>query len=174
MRLFVLLLLSFLVLTLNGQDEWDHAMVSEATRNYKNILKYTASDGSVWAVGDTVVFGNASGNGVFNHVSMGDGWVSVVQQAPAQWGGKQAEIKKIQVSGTRRTGRSLWLTCKGPMQPFHVNLEKAIETGEVETEGYTSDKALEELKKAKDKLDLGLISQEEFEKLRSELAKYID
>tara|TARA_R110001606_G_scaffold56821_2_gene137676 strand:+ start:10094 stop:10705 length:612 start_codon:yes stop_codon:yes gene_type:complete len=37
----------------------------------------------------------------------------------------------------------------------------------------TSDEALAELKKAKDKFDLGLLTQEEFNKLRSELAPLI-
>jgi hypothetical protein len=33
--------------------------------------------------------------------------------------------------------------------------------------------ALAELKKAKDKLDLGLITQEDYDKLKAELSKYI-
>lgn len=37
----------------------------------------------------------------------------------------------------------------------------------------TSDEAIAELKKAKDKLDLGIISQTEFDKLKSELLPYI-
>jgi hypothetical protein len=37
----------------------------------------------------------------------------------------------------------------------------------------TSDDALAELKKAKDKLDLGLITQEDYDKLKAELSKYI-
>lgn len=56
---------------------------------------------------------------------------------------------------------------------MHVNIEKAIEVGEVVTSGYTSEKALDELKRAKDKLDLGLITQEEFDRLKAELAPYI-
>ena len=37
----------------------------------------------------------------------------------------------------------------------------------------TSDEALSELKKAKDKLELGLINQEQFEEIKLELKKYI-
>jgi len=37
----------------------------------------------------------------------------------------------------------------------------------------TSDEALTELKKCKDKLDLGLITQEELNKKKAELSKYI-
>jgi predicted Zn-dependent protease len=35
------------------------------------------------------------------------------------------------------------------------------------------DKAMVELKKAKDKLDLGVITQEEYDKIKLELLKYI-
>lgn len=37
----------------------------------------------------------------------------------------------------------------------------------------TSDEALAELKKAKDKLDLGLISQEQYDQIKADLTKYI-
>jgi hypothetical protein len=37
----------------------------------------------------------------------------------------------------------------------------------------TSDDALAELKKAKDKLDLGLITQEKYDEIKAELVKYI-
>lgn len=37
----------------------------------------------------------------------------------------------------------------------------------------TSDEALSELKRAKDKLDLGLITQAEYDSLKVELSKYI-
>jgi len=50
-------------------------------------------------------------------------------------------------------------------------IEDAIQSGEVQSSGMSSDKALSELKKAKDKLDLGLINQQEFDKLKSNLSK---
>lgn len=37
----------------------------------------------------------------------------------------------------------------------------------------TSDEALAELKKTKDKLDLGIITQEQYDTKKSELLKYI-
>ncbi len=41
------------------------------------------------------------------------------------------------------------------------------------TTGMTSDEALAELKKTKDKLDLGLITQEEYDKKKAELTPFI-
>jgi hypothetical protein len=177
MKIFKFILVSLIMsfnLTLSSQTVWNAEMVENVTSNVNGITEYVASDGSNWKVGQRITFGNATGMGVFTHVSMGDGMMSVIQQAPAAWSGKEAEIKKIRISGTKRMGYTLWVTCKGPMQPFHISLEKAIEVGEVVTDGYSSDKALAELKKAKDKLDLGLITIEEFEALKAELSKYIE
>ena len=173
MKQVTLLLMLFTVVVATAQTNWTFEMTQNATKNVKGILEYTASDGSVWTVGERLMLGSASGN-KFVFVTMGDGVMSPVQPAGAAWGGTEAEIKKIRFSGTKRYGRYMWVTCKGPLQPINIRIEKAIQVGEVVTEGYTSDQALEELKRAKDKLDLGLITQEEFNALRTELSKYID
>lgn len=169
-------LISFLVLsigTLNAQTTWTFEMVEKASRNVKDILEYTASDGSVYKIGDMITLGNAS-NTSFVYVSMGDGIISPVTQAGASWGGSQFEIKKMRVAGTKRMGWKMYIQCKGPAQPVHIRIEEALGVGEVVTTGYTSNQALEELKRAKDKLDLGLITQAEYDSLRVELSKYID
>lgn len=44
---------------------------------------------------------------------------------------------------------------------------------QINSNKFTSDEALSELKKCKDKLDLGLITQEEFNEKKQELSKYI-
>jgi hypothetical protein len=56
---------------------------------------------------------------------------------------------------------------------YYINMEEAMASGEVKTKGITSDEAMSQLKKGKDKLDLGIITQEEFDKMREELSKYI-
>jgi hypothetical protein len=48
-----------------------------------------------------------------------------------------------------------------------------MSTGEIKGTGLTSDDALAELKKAKDKLDLGLITQEQYDLKKSELTPFI-
>ena len=54
------------------------------------------------------------------------------------------------------------------------NLEGAIANGElIDKDFITPEQALKKLKMEKDKLDLGLITQEEFDKKKSELAKLI-
>jgi hypothetical protein len=56
---------------------------------------------------------------------------------------------------------------------YTITFENAVETGELKSFGKTSDEALAELKKAKDKLDLGLITQEDYDKIKADLVKYI-
>lgn len=56
---------------------------------------------------------------------------------------------------------------------FIYNFDSAIANGEIKSKLMSSDEALAQLKKAKDKLDLGLISQEDFEKLKADLVKFI-
>jgi hypothetical protein len=54
-----------------------------------------------------------------------------------------------------------------------ILLEDALNKGELKSKIMTSEEALFELKKAKDKLDLGIITQEEFNALRTKLAPLI-
>jgi hypothetical protein len=89
--------------------------------------------------------------------------------------GQETEIKKIFVVGNKRAGYSVSFRTKGitGLSNYTIQFENALSTGEIKGLGMTSDEALAELKKAKDKLDLGLINQEQFEEIKTELKKYI-
>jgi hypothetical protein len=85
-------------------------------------------------------------------------------------------VKHIIVfNGNKRIGYSVILRTKGltGLLNYTIQFENALAVGEIKGFGKTSDEALTELKRAKDKLDLGLISKEEFDKLKEELSKYI-
>jgi hypothetical protein len=136
---------------------------------------YTAKDGSVYSIGDRVNFGSPSGtNGKFVTIQKIDigGTIHIVG---AEILNTSAEIKKIKISGSKRAGFKVWFQTKGFTfaDNYWFNIEDAISTGEVKSKGMTSDEALTELKKAKDKLDLGLITEEEYEAKKLELSKFI-
>ncbi len=136
---------------------------------------YVSKDGSVYKVGDKVQFGNPSGtNGKFVTIQKMDiaGTVYVVG---AEAINTSAEIKKIRITGTSRAGYKANFQTKGMtgVDNYFLNIEDAIQVGEIKSFGMTSDQALEALKKAKDKLDLGLITQEEYEKIKAELTPFI-
>jgi hypothetical protein len=62
---------------------------------------------------------------------------------------------------------------------YYFTFNKAIETGEIVSKNSkyfvapTSEQALEQIKKAKEKLDLGIITKDEYDKKVNELKKYI-
>ncbi len=63
---------------------------------------------------------------------------------------------------------------KMPTIPWFVLLHTRTATWEIRIVlGMSSDEALTALKKAKDKLDLGLITQEEYDKIKAELTPFI-
>lgn len=136
---------------------------------------YVSKDGSIYKVGDKIQFGNPSGtNGKFVTIQKMDiaGTVYVVG---AEAINTSAEIKKIRVIGTSRSGYKVSFQTKGMtgVDNYFLNIEDAITVGEVKSFGMSSDEALTALKKAKDKLDLGLISQEEYDKIKAELTPFI-
>jgi hypothetical protein len=56
---------------------------------------------------------------------------------------------------------------------YLIDFEEAIATGEIVSKGFTKESAIAKLKEAKDLLDLGLMKQVDFDKLKESLAKYI-
>jgi hypothetical protein len=79
---------------------------------------------------------------------------------------------KFRILGARRAGFTIWLKSKSStgMGNYNVNFENSILICEIKTFRMTSNEALDELKKSKDKFDLGLISKEDYEAKRAELA----
>jgi beta-lactam-binding protein with PASTA domain len=140
-----------------------------------DFTSYESKDGSVYKIGDKITIGVPSSNKTFAFITEGDGVLLPITQLLASASGQQVEIKRIDVGGTKRTGFYASLRCKGltGLSNYSVQLENAISVGEVKSFGMTSDEALAELKKAKDKLDLEIITQEEYDKIKADLMKYI-
>lgn len=139
------------------------------------LTSYIASDGGVYNIGDKVKIGVPSSNKTFAFITEGDGLVIPITNLLANSSGQETEIKKIFIVGNKRIGYSVSLRTKGStgLSNYTIQVENSLSTGEIRGFGITSDEALSELKKAKDKLDLGLITQEEFDTLKKELAKFI-
>jgi hypothetical protein len=173
--IFTLALLIHFTATSVFAQEVKFEDVQNATVTSGQFTSYIAKDGSTYKVGDKVSFGTPSGvNGKFvtitnmdiagNVFPVGAGAINTV-----------AEIKKIRIAGNKRSGYKVAFQTKGVtgIDNYFFFLEDAIQVGEIKSFGMTSDQALAALKKAKDKLDLGLITQEEYDKTKQELSKYI-
>ena len=85
--------------------------------------------------------------------------------------GETAVIKKIKIQMKNAIVNTTKI--ENYVYGLRISLEDALKTKEVKSKIMSSDEALAELKRAKDKLDLGLITQEEFNTLRTELAPLI-
>jgi len=137
---------------------------------------YVSRDGTHYKLGDTLKIGvPQGGNQTFTYVSEKFGILSEATPCPSRCAGLEYQIVSFRAGG-KGQGFRMWSKLKGAARgvaPIIVNFESALESGELIGRGYTSDHALEELKKWKDKLDLELISTEEYEAKKQELAKYI-
>jgi hypothetical protein len=146
-----------------------------ATAERGEYTSYVASDGGVYKIGDRIKIGVPSSNKTFAFITSGDGIVMPVTALPASLSGTETEIKRIWVVGNKRAGYSVNFRTKGysGLTNYTIDFENALSNREVKGFGMTSDEALAELKKAKDKLDLGLITQEEYDKIKAELVPFI-
>ena len=165
-----------LTVTFSLSQEIKHSDLSTISeRSFNEFTSYIASDGSVYKIGDRIKIGVPSSNKTFAFITAGDGILLGIYNLTAASSGQETEIKKIYVLGNKRVGYSVSFRTKGAtgLNNYTIQFENALSTGEVKGFGMTSDDALTELKKVKDKLDLGLITQEKYDLIKSELVKYI-
>lgn len=139
--------------------------------------KYISKDGIEFKVGDHIKMGiPMSGSGT-QYVFIRDTNRELVS---IEYNGQECEIITIGPLGnpfkkTRDKVGFLIKTISSYKSKFWIeDVEKALENGEVKPVGaLTSDEAIEQLKKAKDKLDLGLITQSKYDSLKTALSKFI-
>jgi hypothetical protein len=138
--------------------------------------QYLASDGHIYSVGDTIKFGRPSSNKIFAFVQEGSGIMTESSNADIKASGTTSTIKKIYIGGTKKMGFKVYFMGKGICDfcpKYYIDVEQAFATNELESKGMTKDKAISKLKEAKDLVELGVMSKEEFEKLRAELTPII-
>ena len=141
---------------------------------------YVAKDGHSYKVGDTLKIGRPSTNKTFAYLWSGGVAAALAGQEPtpltASQSGNNAIIKKLQVGGTKRAGFKMSVIAKGLCAicgNVLIDFEQALETGEIQSLGMTREQAIAKLKEAKDLVDLGMMSKEDFEKLKTELTPLI-
>ncbi len=154
-------------------QEIKHSDLATAARG--EYTSYIAKDGGVYKIGDRLRIGIPSSNKTFAFITEGDGLLLPITNLTAASSGQETEIKKIWVVGNKRVGYSVSFRTKGltGVSNYTIQVENAIATGELKSFGLTSDEALAELKKSKDKLDLGLITQQKYDSLKIALSKFI-
>lgn len=141
---------------------------------------YTSKNGHTYHREDKLTFGVTSDGKTYRYM-----WERVnalhalagVMPTPisGKWAGKTGVIKNIIVTGNKKTGHEVTIVLAvGGASRIEVRpFEMALESGEIVQLGMTKERALKELKEAKDMLDLGLITKEQFEAKKAELSPYI-
>ncbi len=223
------ILTSFFIFTaviVFGQKELDEltyadcqdSRVFQEIKNYTTILKYTAADGSVLLLGDTLIIGVPTGSttnttvvGAGNNVAVAkarsntkSSFSNIIMGRPAGVGniinamGGEAPVNagpemqgevvvvsemKVFHKGSRKKPLALQVLLGEPNgRAFGINkymsitdFEKAVLAGEIKSTNapLTREEAIAKLKESKDLLDLGIISQVEYDNLKEELTPII-
>ncbi len=172
LNLIVAFLFSITTATVMGQ-EIKYADLATAKRG--EYTSYVGTDGAVYKIGDRIKIGVPSSNKTFAFITEGDGLILAITNLSASASGTETEIKRIYVSGNKRAGYSVSFRTKGitGISNYTIQFENALSTGEIKGFGLSSDDALAQLKKAKDKLELGLITQADYDKIKSDMSTYI-
>ena len=139
---------------------------------------YISKDGEPYSIGDTITLGAPSGtDGEFVYITTFGIMSAVFNSTSLGSSGTSANtvINKILIGGSKGAGWKVVIIAKSGKGNGGLNIvfENAIASGEIKRKGMTSDDALAELKKSKDKLDLGIINQSQYDSIKSSLVKYI-
>ena len=162
------------------------------TNKYSNgdlIEKYIMKDGSEITVGSPIKFGTPLAGKTFQYCYYGEynlakGLLGTPTPLQVGYSGEEVVVTAVKVSHTKMSKNSplsVWLYVENPKLGGAINnrtifdLEKAIELKEVmnPNAAMTRDEAIAKLKEAKDLLDLGMMSQADYDAMKENLTPII-
>ena len=175
-KFIVLSLVLLLAFNFSNAQQITFKQVNESTNRIKGkITSYVTSIGDTIKIGDKVKFGNPS-NANISFVYIYEFTALVTPTlASIRAQGRNSEVLKIRVSGSKRKGYKVQFTSRtedGFMRYFY-DYETALSVGEIATDRLNRAEALAKLKESKDLWDLGMLTQEEYNVLRKELTPVI-
>jgi hypothetical protein len=150
--------------------------------NKEGITQYTASNKIVLKIDDKLRINRPEGGSkifvsiqnkptVMNMLSSS----SFNANVDTSMSNTEITIKSLYVNGTRKLGYRMMAelaTC-GTCNNLLVDVELAMVSKEIRTNGVTREEAITKLKESKDLLDLGIVNQEDYDKLKAELTPII-
>ncbi len=176
MKSIVTSLLVLISVAASAQTLTADQLAKSTSRPKGPFKEYVSRSGEVFRVGEMLPLGTPSAGGAYLYIeeapSRGDGQVRRLRHSPAL---KEIQIQYIRVDYSGRWDHYLQLKCSGTNDKVHylVNLEQALQQREIATGHIAEDEALATLRKAKEKLDLQLITQQQYDSLKTALSKYI-
>lgn len=165
----------FLLLILIGFSSFGQELSfkEDFDKSYKrsDYKSYVSKDSIIFRVNDEIKIGAPSDltfKNIFIFQSLGYLKMSVTENHLLD---SKCKIVAISVAGSKAKGFFPYIQIANQNGTFFsVDIEKAIASGEINTK-LSENEILEALKKDKEKLELGIITQEEFEKRKAELLK---
>jgi len=196
--LMVLVLVgSAMAQTVTYQDLLDHKSAKELTgrKGGDNIREYVASNGESFVVGSTITYGYPTNGKYYLYFrDVTSGVLGALAEDPYESSSVSAANQEVYERIENRSGGTATIKkiqCV-PVDPYNkvnsgckiylvlnrggiacTNFEEAIATHEVLVKADESESALQELKRWKEKLDLQIITQEEYDAKKAELMKKI-
>jgi len=148
----------------------------QASIKPKNVKldSYQAENGHVFKIGDKITIAQPSmSNDEYLNVVEND--LGTLKRIGISKKGFETEIKKFRIYGSKRAGYQVVAVTKSTLglTNYWVEIEPAIKNGEIGTTGLNREQAIAKLKESKDLLDLGLLSQEEYNKMKIKLTPII-
>ena len=160
--------------------------VSGQTATFNDIQKnnngqyteYISTNDVRFKVGDTIMIGKPASGKDFSCVGIAGLMGQSLAPANIKHAGSKAIIRKIEIQFGTLTIKTYKPLSNAANFGFNItNVEIAMENGEVKSNGksigMSSEQALSKLKTEKEKLDLGVITPEQYESKKKELIKYI-
>jgi hypothetical protein len=198
MKLYTLVGISLMTIgTLSAQRSLTSAElrdISIATQfsNGDEILELTLPDGSVIKKGSELVFGKPINNSsnytrvYFGYMSLGKALLVTPVAMPGSWVGTKLIVDKLKVQHKKLSKESelaVMLYVQDPTLSSALggnnrtitDIEMALTTGEIINPNaeMSREQAIAKLKESKDLLDLGLLTQEEYDTLKAKLTPII-
>jgi len=146
--------------------------------NRGQYTEYLSPDNGSFKVGDTITIGKPATGKDFSCVGIAGLMGQSLVPADIKLSGSKAVIKKIEIQFNTLTIKTFKPLSHVASFGFNItNIELAIANGEVKSNGKSNEMssvdALSKLKTEKEKLDLGVITQEQYEVKKKELMKFI-
>ena len=138
-------------------------------------LKYTCNTyisehGESYSVGDKIVIGYQSEPRGYQYIYRYS-TLSSYKDIHAVEKGETCIITNVYISGYKKSGYIAYIKINNKTD---VIIEKAIKSKEIESSWYNPEDAKYELQKLNDEFELELISQQEYNRRKQKLSKYLE
>lgn len=166
----------------------EYAQVKNAQKRSeinKDITEYISENGTSFKVGDILKINHPSNGQIFTSMTIRMTTFEMLAldqyeqrnfdyNVYARTIAKTAlKIKSFVIEGDKKKGFTIAANLDGVGHNIQVRLEYGLELGEIGDYIMSSEEALAKLKSEKDKMDLGLITAEEYNSRKLELVKFI-